>query len=33
LSPAGSTIVRPCQLWAVSMLGADMELPFLSCDG
>src|SRR5215211_6388648 len=26
LSPAGSTMVRPCQVWAVSMLGAGMEL-------
>src|SRR5215217_9334282 len=29
LSPAGSTMVRPCQLWTVSMLGADMHVPFL----
>src|SRR5512132_948032 len=28
LSPAGSTMVRPCQLWTVSILGAGMQLPF-----
>jgi hypothetical protein len=26
-------MVRPCQVWAVSMLGAGMDLLFLSCDG
>src|SRR4029450_7642648 len=29
LSPAGSTMVRPCQAWTVSILGAGMQLPFL----
>src|SRR5215213_7345185 len=27
LSPAGSTTVRPCQAWAVSMVGAGMNFP------